>query len=87
MIDPANPFVLEPHLRCAARELPLADEDVAYFGPGPPRPSSGWWTRASSRGGATAWHDAGRESPHRLVDVRRRARRTFTIVIAATRAS
>ena len=32
VIDPENPYVLEPHLRCAARELPIADEDVAYFG-------------------------------------------------------
>ena len=33
VIDPENPYVLEPHLRCAARELPIADEDHAYFGP------------------------------------------------------
>ena len=33
VIDPENPYVLEPHLRCAARELPIADDDHAYFGP------------------------------------------------------
>ena len=33
VIDPENPYVLEPHLRCAARELPIADEDQTFFGP------------------------------------------------------
>ena len=34
VIDPTNPYVLGPHLRCAARELPLAPEDVGtFFGP------------------------------------------------------
>ena len=32
VIDPTNPYVLEPHLRCAARELPLREEDLAFFG-------------------------------------------------------
>src|SRR4051812_22591045 len=32
VIDPSNRFVLEPHLACAAREYPLAEEEVAVFG-------------------------------------------------------
>jgi len=33
IINPANPYVLAGHLRCAAFELPLREEDGAYFGP------------------------------------------------------
>ena len=34
VIDPTNPYVMGPHLRCAARELPLAPDDVGtFFGP------------------------------------------------------
>src|SRR5205085_9527689 len=32
VIDPTNPYVLEPHLACAAREQPLADEELRFFG-------------------------------------------------------
>ena len=28
VIDPTNPYVLEPHLACAARELPLTEDDL-----------------------------------------------------------
>ena len=31
--DHGNPFILLPHLRCAAYELPLTDEDEKLFGP------------------------------------------------------
>ncbi|MFM8945051.1 MAG: DEAD/DEAH box helicase, partial [Actinomycetota bacterium] len=31
VIDPTNRHVLEPHLRAAARELPLADAELAFF--------------------------------------------------------
>ena len=34
VIDPTNPYVLEPHLACAARERPLSEEEVATFWPG-----------------------------------------------------
>jgi DEAD/DEAH box helicase domain-containing protein len=34
LVDPGNPYVLAPHLACAAYEAPLTEEDLALFGPG-----------------------------------------------------
>ena len=34
VVDPTNPYVLEPHLACAAREQPLVQEELAVFGEG-----------------------------------------------------
>ena len=33
VIDPDNPFVVTQHLRCACHELPLAEPEIAGFGP------------------------------------------------------
>jgi DEAD/DEAH box helicase domain-containing protein len=47
VVDPTNPFVLRPHLACAAREMPLEPDELSFFGPsevaprrfpGPPLP-------------------------------------------------
>jgi DEAD/DEAH box helicase domain-containing protein len=80
VIDPENPYVLEPHLRCAARELPIADEDHAYFGPDAFAALERMGARGELSRRRDAWHDAGRESPHRQVDVRAGAGSVYTIV-------
>ena len=84
VIDPTNPFVLEPHLACAAREYPLTDEEVETFWPG----SEGALERLQERGELARrrnqWHHKGREAPHRHVDLRSSGGHTFSIVIEET---
>jgi DEAD/DEAH box helicase domain-containing protein len=37
IVDPANPYLLAPHLRCACQEAPLTDEEASrWFGPAAP---------------------------------------------------
>ncbi len=36
VLDPENPYVLGPHLACAAAEVPLTRDDVRWFGPSMP---------------------------------------------------
>jgi DEAD/DEAH box helicase domain-containing protein len=37
IVDPTNPYLLAPHLRCACQEAPLADDEAArWFGPSAP---------------------------------------------------
>ncbi|HET8600400.1 MAG TPA: DEAD/DEAH box helicase [Segeticoccus sp.] len=59
VFDPANPYVLAPHLAAAAAELPLTEDDQRWFGPTMPvllealvargllrrRPRGWFWTR------------------------------------------
>lgn len=65
VLDPDNPYVLEPHLECAAAELPLTEADLELFGPAATpvladlvrrgrlrRRAGGWfWTRVGERPG------------------------------------
>ena len=84
VIDPTNPYVMEPHLRCATRELPLRDADLAFFG----LTAVGAVARMTERRELIerrgAWHDGGEESPHRAVDVRAGGGHVYTIVVAET---
>jgi DEAD/DEAH box helicase domain-containing protein len=84
LVDPGNPYVLAPHLVCAAYETPLTEEDLALFGP-PSRElvasleKEGMLRRA--RGGHRA--SAGRSAAG-SVDLRNAGGAPITIVEAAT---
>ncbi len=84
VIDPTNPYVLEPHLRCAARELPITDEHAAFFGPEALEALARMGERGELAHRRDAWHDAGRDSPHGQVDVRAGAGGVYTIANAET---
>jgi DEAD/DEAH box helicase domain-containing protein len=85
VIDPTNPYVLEPHLRCAAREQPISPEGLATFF-GPEAAAAGERLVAAGdlvqRRGLL--HHRGATDPHREVDVRAGAGHVFRIVIDET---
>ncbi len=86
VIDPTNPYVLEPHLRCAAREIPLRDDELAFFGQTDDVAAA--VERMTGRGELVrrrdSWHDRGRDDPHRSVDIRAGAGHIYSIVIGDT---
>jgi DEAD/DEAH box helicase domain-containing protein len=86
VIDPTNPFVLEPHLLCAAREYPLGEEELAFFGDDDTTTAAVERLEASGRLARRrgTWHHAGRQSPHRAVDIRSASGHLFSIVIEET---
>jgi DEAD/DEAH box helicase domain-containing protein len=85
VIDPTNPYVLEPHLACAAREQPLSeDEAVGFFGP-----DAAAAVGRLEAGGALVrrrglLHASARENPHANVDIRSSSGATYSIVDGET---
>jgi DEAD/DEAH box helicase domain-containing protein len=82
--DITNPYVLAPHLRCAAYELPLAADEPAFApadvaGTAAEEAAAG---RLRARG--EAWHWGGRGSPHREVGLRSAGGEPFAIVEAGS---
>ena len=86
VIDPTNPYVLEPHLLCAAREQPLAPDELEFFGPpdvvGPAAERLVEAGELTRRGDTL--HHRGRQSPHRLVDIRSASGGQVAIVLEET---
>jgi DEAD/DEAH box helicase domain-containing protein len=85
VIDPTNPYVLDPHLRCAAREFPLDDEEVKrFFGD----TASEGLHRLAEEGlvkhRKERWHDVGSTAPHREVDIRAGGGHVYRIVLEDT---
>ena len=84
VIDPSNRFVFEPHLRCAAREYPLSLDEVRAYWPGAEEAVERLVEAGKLRRRRDTLHHAGRESPHRQVDIRSSGGHTFSIVIEET---
>jgi DEAD/DEAH box helicase domain-containing protein len=84
IVDVTNPYILAPHLRCAAFELPLSDDDTA-FAPAQIAPliaDEADEGRLRGRGGRWFW--AGRGSPAAGMSIRSAGGDPFVIVDATT---
>jgi len=80
VIDPSNPYVVGPHVACAAREQPLSEDELAIFG----EEAQGSIASLVSTG-ELFWrrgllYHRGRESPHALVDIRSASGALYAIV-------
>ncbi|GAB3296578.1 DEAD/DEAH box helicase [Parasphingorhabdus pacifica] len=71
VLDPTNPYVLEPHLACAAAELHLTEETFDFFGGQPAVESAAALTNAGVlRKRPRGWYWTSRDRPHRTVQLR-----------------
>ena len=84
VIDPANPFVLGPHLRCAARELPLGDDELGFFGDGAAQVVADLVAEGVLARRRDRWVERGTASPHDEVDLRSTGGDPYAIVVGDT---
>ncbi|WP_179768175.1 DEAD/DEAH box helicase [Streptomonospora nanhaiensis] len=70
VIDPANPYVLGPHLCAAAAEIPLTEDDLPLFGPGAERVLADLVDRGLLRRRPRGWFWTRRDRPSALADIR-----------------
>ncbi|MFC7341092.1 DEAD/DEAH box helicase [Saccharopolyspora griseoalba] len=71
VLDPTNPYVLEPHLACASAELPLDEESLELFGGAPARRSvEALAAEGVLRRRPRGWFWTSRERPHPNVELR-----------------
>jgi DEAD/DEAH box helicase domain-containing protein len=83
VLDPANPYVLSPHLCAAAAELPLTEADLDMFGPAA-RPCVEDLTRAGRlRRRETGWYGLRRDAA-RAVNLRGAGLAPIRVVEQAT---
>jgi len=81
VIDPSNPYVLEPHLRCAAREFPITDDEATtFFGPSALDALGRLAEQELVKHRKERWHDIGATPPHRDIDIRAGGGNVYRIV-------
>jgi DEAD/DEAH box helicase domain-containing protein len=70
VLDPDNPYVLEPHLVAAAAEAPLTETDLEIFGRSAPRTADQATAAGELRRRAAGWYPALHRRPARRVGLR-----------------
>jgi DEAD/DEAH box helicase domain-containing protein len=80
VVDPTNPYVVGPHLACAAREHPMAQEELEVFGQTAVDAAKRMVESGELVQRRGLLHHRARESPHRLVDIRSASGDLFAIV-------
>ncbi|MGI8334982.1 DEAD/DEAH box helicase [Actinomadura scrupuli] len=84
VLDPDNPYVLEPHLCAAAAELPLTDGDLTLFGPSASDVLPDLVRRGLLRRRPTGWFWARRDRAGDLADIRGAGGAPIQVVEAGT---
>jgi len=82
VLDPANPYVLAPHLCAAAAELPLTEPDLDLFGSTAAETVAALTARGDLRRRPTGWYWTGRGRP--AVDLRGTGGEPVCVVEAET---
>lgn len=71
VLDPTNPYVLAPHLACAAAEKALKSDELGQFGGEPARTVlDGLVADGVLRRRPSGWYWTARQQPHHDVDIR-----------------
>jgi len=84
VLDPANPYVLSPHLAAAAAELPLTGQDLDLFGPSATETVTAMAEAGDLRQRESGWHSARRGHPARRISLRGDQGRPIRVVEEAT---
>jgi DEAD/DEAH box helicase domain-containing protein len=84
VLDPDNPYVLEPHLCAAAAELPLTEADLELFGPAATGLVPDLVRRGMLRRRPTGWYWARRDRAADLADIRGAGGAPIQVVEAGT---
>lgn len=80
VVDPTNPYVVTPHLACAAREHPLAPQELAFFGEAAPDAVATMLEEGKLVERRGLLYHRGGASPHREVDIRSASGSLYLIV-------
>ena len=84
VLDPANPYVLGPHLAAAAAELPLTEPDLDLFGPAAAKAVAGLDAAGELRRRPSGWYYARHRRPARDISIRGDLGRPIRVVEEAT---
>jgi DEAD/DEAH box helicase domain-containing protein len=84
VLDPANPYVLGPHLAAAAAELPLTETDLDLFGPAATKAVAELGAAGELRRRPSGWYYARHRRPARDISIRGDLGRPVRVVEEAT---